>query len=393
LLAIELWPKQVVRLRRLSFKDSNNSQMRKRGSQTTLPLAGQEISSVDVSRYDITTSPQRKQGIPLFCPSLARRASVGSKPKHHLYLRRHVKYPVAHRAAVARKTGTGKVCEYEVNSPLAFSWFSDENLWISVDALAQKPLRDAILVKQTSKNLGHEFHEYLRERVRWKTVALRLLFGLCVLVAVVWFGRHAAHEIKSMETWIAGQGVWGWVVFVGIAIVFTSMFVPQTLIAVAAGAVFGIFLGTVLVVVGAILTAAINYLIAHSMLRPWVERLLERHPKLQAIQDAAEQKGLRLQLLLRLAPINSVSVSYVLGASGVLFSTFLIATLALIPGLFVNVYVGYMASHVTKAAGGVSEHSTLHTVAIVGGLVVCIGVMIGIGRVAAKSIANAQDDS
>ena len=118
-------------------------------------------------------------------------------------------------------------------------------------------------------------------------------------------------------------------------------------------------------------------------------RMLERHPKLQAIQRAAKHEGLRLQLLLRLAPINPVSVSYVMGASGMSFATFLIASLRSIPGLFLEVYFGYLTSHVTKLAGNVREHSTLHTVVTVVGFVVCIVLLILISRIAREQLADA----
>jgi uncharacterized membrane protein YdjX (TVP38/TMEM64 family) len=249
------------------------------------------------------------------------------------------------------------------------------------------------LVTNHLKTLGRELHEHLHRQVRWKTIGLRLIIAACLLAAVVWFGRHAVEDIKAMETWIAGHGVWGWVAFVGMMIVFTSIFVPDTLLAIAAGALFGLGWGTVLTVVGGILTAALNFLIARSLLRPRIEKMLEHHPKLRAIQHAANHEGLRLQLLLRLSPINAVSVSYVLGASGVRFSTFMLGTLGLIPVLFVEVYFGYLASHVTTVAGNAGEHSTLHTIVTVVGFVLCIVLMIYITRVASRAIAAAELDS
>jgi hypothetical protein len=43
--------------------------------------------------------------------------------------------------------------------------------------------------------LGHSLHDQ-----SWKTIGIRLLIGLCLLVVVVWIGRHAGDEIKSMES-------------------------------------------------------------------------------------------------------------------------------------------------------------------------------------------------
>jgi uncharacterized membrane protein YdjX (TVP38/TMEM64 family) len=176
-------------------------------------------------------------------------------------------------------------------------------------------------------------------------------------------------------------------------VVLTSLFVPDTLLAIAAGVLFGLAWGAVLAVIGAVITAAINFLAARQLLRPRIEKILQQHPKLRAIQSAAQREGLRLQLLLRLAPINPVSVSYVLGASGVRFSTFLMATVALIPGLFVDVYFGYMASHVTKRAGGSVDHSILHTIITVVAFAVCVVLMIFISRIAAKAIAEVENEA
>ena len=240
---------------------------------------------------------------------------------------------------------------------------------------------------------SRDLHEYLHKHLHWKQVGLRLLIGLCVLIVVVWFGRHAAHDMKAMETWIAGHGALGWFAFVAMVIVFTSLFVPQTMLSIAGGALFGLVGGTVLTFVGVVLTAAFNYLVASKLLRSWIQKILDKHPKLQSIQRVADREGLKLQLLLRLSPLSPVTVSYVLGATGVRFSTFLIAMVGLLPTLFVSVYFGYVASHATKVAGNASEHSTTHTILTIVGFVIAILVMIGIGRVAAKAIREAEKDS
>lgn len=242
-----------------------------------------------------------------------------------------------------------------------------------------------------SKNVAHELYAYLHDQANWKTIARWLILGTVVLILVVWFGRDAIEEIKIVEDWIAGHGAFGWAVFVVLVIVATSLFVPFSMLAIAGGAIFGLVEGTCLVFVGAFLTAAINYLLARNLFQSRIEKMLERHPKLRAVQQAVKREGLRLQLLLRMAPISAVSVNYVLGASGVRFSTFLIATAGLIPAIIVNVYFGYTANHMTKVAGKASENSTLHTVVTVVGLLVCIVVMIAITRVATKAIADSEN--
>lgn len=244
-----------------------------------------------------------------------------------------------------------------------------------------------------SKKFTHELHAYLRNQANWKTITRWLIIGLALLLLIVWFGRDLVEEIEIVEKWIEGHGVLGWIVFVAMIVVLTSVLFPISVLAMAAGAMYGVLGGTVLTFAGALLTGALNFQIASKLLRAKIDKLLEKHPKLRAIQMAANREGLRLQLLLRMAPINAVSVNYVLGATGVKFSTFLIALLGLMPSIIVNVYFGYTASHMTKVAGKASEHSTLQTVVTVVGLLVCVAVMVAITRVATKAIADAEIDN
>jgi uncharacterized membrane protein YdjX (TVP38/TMEM64 family) len=113
------------------------------------------------------------------------------------------------------------------------------------------------------------------------------------------------------------------------------------------------------------------------------------NPKLAAIESAVAREGLRLQFLLRLTPINPVTVSYVLGASQTRFSAFLAAALGLIPALFVEVYFGYTAKHLAEVAGQASEHSSLHTAFTIVGLVLCVALLAYVVRLARRAVAGA----
>lgn len=214
--------------------------------------------------------------------------------------------------------------------------------------------------------------------------------AIAVLIALaVWFGPHIGDEIVAIEAWIAGLGAWGPLVFTVLLIALTSMFVPDSLLAAAAGAMFGIAIGTVVTVVGVFAAQCIAFGISRHFLNDRVQRALAHRPKLAAIQRAADHEGLRLQLLLRLTPLNPVAVSHVLATTRVRFATFLVACAGLVPGLFVEVYCGYTAKHMFKVAGQVSEHSTLHTVLTIVGLVVCILLLVYVTRLARKAIAEA----
>jgi uncharacterized membrane protein YdjX (TVP38/TMEM64 family) len=220
------------------------------------------------------------------------------------------------------------------------------------------------------------------------SLRLKIAAGAVLLLLAIWLGSYFGHHLPALERWIESHGIAGFAVFVAVLVLCTSLFVPDTIFAVAAGVLFGLFWGTALVVVGSLLAAGLDFAISRHLLRTRVRRWLESHPKLAAIERAVTREGLRLQFLLRLTPVHPVAVSYVLGASQTRFSTFLIASMGLIPLLFVEVYFGYTAKHLAKAAGQVSEHSSLHIVITIAGLLLCTALMVYIVRLARGALAG-----
>jgi len=247
----------------------------------------------------------------------------------------------------------------------------------------------AVLLKtKTSVDVATEAGDRVDVRNIRSQLWLKLTAGTALLLAAIWMGRYFGHHLPAFEDWVASHGFTGMVVFVVALVVCTSLFVPDTIFAVAAGVLFGLVWGTLVVIVGSVLIARLNFALSRHSLRTRVRRWLEASPKPAAINRAVAREGLRLQFLLRLTPIHPVTVSYVLGATQTRFSTFLAATVSLIPALFVEVYFGYAAKHLAKAAGQVSEHFTLHTAFTIGGLVLCAAVLGYVVRLARRALTG-----
>ena len=157
-----------------------------------------------------------------------------------------------------------------------------------------------------------------------------------------------------------------------------------------AGALFGLFWGTVWTSIGAILATLLIFWLSRRLLRERVVRMLEKQPRLLAFERAASREGARLQVLLRLTPIHAASLSYAMGVSQVKLGAFFLGCLALIPVLFVEVYFGYVASHVAKLAGKVYTYSMLHLVVTMLGFVFSVIVMATMTQLARKAIAENQ---
>nr|WP_320016835.1 VTT domain-containing protein [uncultured Desulfobacter sp.] len=148
--------------------------------------------------------------------------------------------------------------------------------------------------------------------------------------------------------------------------------------------------GCALVLAGSLLAGPIQYALSRRLLRARVQGMINAKPSLAAIQRAVIRDEFRLQVLLRLTPLNPATVSYMLGAAGVGFPLFLLAFLASIPNLFIEVYFGHVGKHVARLASSDARTAHLHGLAIIGGLVVCIVVMILVSRIAHRSLLEAM---
>jgi len=215
---------------------------------------------------------------------------------------------------------------------------------------------------------------------------------VAVIVSLIFHYRtQLSGQLIEIENWIAGLGVWGPLVFLALFVVLTSFFFPDSLISAVAGALFGTLAGIAVVVVGALVAQSIAFCLSRHLFQGWVQKAIEKRPKLAAIQQAADREGFRLQFLVRLLPLNPVIVSHVIGTTKTRFGVFLLACLGIVPGLFVQVYCGSAAKHLIKAVGQPSEHLTFHTLLLVAGLIACLVLLMMVIRMARRAISEIED--
>ena len=91
----------------------------------------------------------------------------------------------------------------------------------------------------------------------WKWV-LYAIVGIGIVLALKYF--HVQDLLKSALDWIGNLGPWGPVIFVGLYVVATVLFVPGSVLTLGAGAVFGVALGSVCVSISATLGATAAFL-------------------------------------------------------------------------------------------------------------------------------------
>lgn len=226
-------------------------------------------------------------------------------------------------------------------------------------------------------------------RVYSRSSLIYLAVGLLVIVAIVLGGHEIEQHITAVEAWITQLGPLGVLAFIGLFVLAATIMVPDTVLCIIAGALFGLLWGAVAVIAGSLLAATIQFALAHKLVRARIHRALAARPSLAAIQRAVSRDEFRLQLLLRLMPLNPATVNYLLGAAGVRFSGFLLASLAHTPNLLIEIYFGYASRHAVRFAGGTAGIAHLHNLVIFGGLAVCLVVMILVSKMARKALMQA----
>lgn len=194
--------------------------------------------------------------------------------------------------------------------------------------------------------------------------------------------------IASVVSQLATLGAWGAVLFVGLYVIASVAMAPAFVLTFAAGAVWGLWRGSILVYIGAVLGASAVYFLAARLVRTRVITWIDREPRLAVVRRAVAEQGVWLMFLLRLSPlVPFVQLNYVLVLSGVRYRDFLIATLGMWPTIVMYVYYGKVVGDVAALAAGVAPpRGPEYYVMLVVGLVATIVASTMITRAAKKAM-------
>lgn len=196
--------------------------------------------------------------------------------------------------------------------------------------------------------------------------------------------------LESVAPWVARVGAWGPGVFILAYVVAALTLAPAFVLTFAAGAVFGLWRGTLYVYVGAVLGAAAVYALATPLARARVLRWLDRDTRVSAVRQAVVGRGLWIMFLLRLSPLVPYNLlNYALALSGVRFRDYLFATVGMLPAIVMYAYYGQIVGDVAVVATGVAPpRGAEYYVLLVVGLAATLLATTTITRAARKAIAG-----
>ncbi|HZU62652.1 MAG TPA: VTT domain-containing protein [Novosphingobium sp.] len=199
-----------------------------------------------------------------------------------------------------------------------------------------------------------------------------------------------------MGLWLAGQhGLAGlqafmaanWLAFgAGQVLVAASGVLPASMIALMAGATYGLGWGLLLSAISTMVGGWLAFALCRTALRERIARYVGHHPRVARLDEAMTSEGWRLVLLLRVSPVMPFALtSYGLGLTRISSRDFLLGTLASLPALTGYVALGALGRQgMAVAQGGAS---IWHWLMLAGGLAVVLyalaRVRAALGRVGA----------
>ncbi len=222
-----------------------------------------------------------------------------------------------------------------------------------------------------------------RRRSRWRWLAYVGLLA-ALLAASRYF--HAPDRLRQALDWIGGLGVWGPVIFAAIYVLSAVLLVPGSVLALGAGAVFGLVRGTVIVSLASTLGATCAFLVGRYLAREAVARKIAAYPRFVAIERAVAAEGWKIVLLTRLSPVFPYTLlNYAFGLTPVKLGHYVLASwIGMLPGTVMYVYGGTLAQAVagdrTRSAGGWALYSV--------GLLATVAVTLFVTRLARRALAE-----
>ncbi len=220
--------------------------------------------------------------------------------------------------------------------------------------------------------------------IRWASLAA-IVVGLFLVLSVLPMQEAG----QRFESWVTSLGIWGPVAFVLVYIAATVLMLPGSVLTLAAGAVFGLLGGTVLVSVASTSGAALAFLISRYVARDRVAGMVKGYPKFSAIDKAVGQGGWKIVALLRLSPVVPFNLqNYLYGLTAIRFWPAVLASwIAMLPGTFMYVYLGYAGRAAAAAAtdsgdtGGIGQK-----VLLIVGLAATVIVTVYVTRLATRAV-------
>ena len=200
--------------------------------------------------------------------------------------------------------------------------------------------------------------------------------------------------LKDTLLWIETLGSIGAITFISIYIVSTVAFLPAFILTLGAGVLFGVWLGSIYVFIGATLGSITAFLVGRYLARDWVAKKIAGNDKFAAIDRAVSKEGLKIVLLTRLSPAFPFNLlNYAFGVTGVSVRDYVIGSIGMIPGTIMFVYIGSLAGNLALIGTATQPtNPTLQWTIRIVGLIATVAVTVYVTRLAKQALAESVNN-
>lgn len=160
-------------------------------------------------------------------------------------------------------------------------------------------LRSGDMTSNTSIMTGLSTSSKSERKGLWKPILL-LTVVVGALVAAKVF--NLGEQLSGLQEWSHGLGPWGVVVFIALYVAMTVAMLPDSVLTLAFGAMFGSLVGVIAVSIDSTLGVSLAFLNSRYFARDAVEGWFSGREKLQKLDQMTERQGAAIVAITRLVP-------------------------------------------------------------------------------------------
>lgn len=225
-----------------------------------------------------------------------------------------------------------------------------------------------------------------------KATVLQAVVALLVVGALIYVARSAPFlgAVEETENVVRQWGTMSIVIYPLLVMAATVLLLPGGILSLGGGFFFGIWWGTLLVLVGNLLGAAVAFFVGNKLGRKFVRQRILRDPRWAALDGAIGKHGPRIIFYSQLNPLFPTSLfNYLYGITKVRFWECLQwVALGRLPGVFLYCYLGTLGQLGIRILRGESEPGPMEYALWGGGLLLTVGVAALLGHTATKVIED-----
>ncbi len=217
---------------------------------------------------------------------------------------------------------------------------------------------------------------------------LLIVFIAGMLVAVA---TLPVREWLSVSiAWIESHRTLAWLIYIAAYTVAAVLVIPGAILTLAAGFIFGVPIGVILVSVASLMGAAAAFLVGRFLARDWVTERIADFPSFRALDKATRNEGFIIVLLTRLSPLFPFNLlNYAFGLTAVRFRDYVLASwIGMAPAIVLYVYIGSAAKSLADLTGDGIESGVRGATLFVVGLIATLLLTVFVTRIATKALGR-----